>query len=107
MKKLFASLSFAAVLTLAACGGGGDSSDEANSGDVDPEKIFNQSCSSCHGSDLTGTSGSVPDISTVGDRLSEDEIKDVIENGQGRMPGGLVQDQAELDALASWLADHK
>lgn len=104
MKKLFASLSFAAVLTLAACGGG-DSSDEANSGDVDPEKIFNQSCASCHGSDLTGASG--PDISTVGDRLSEDEIKDVIENGKGGMPGGLVKDQAELDALASWLADHK
>ena len=105
MKKLFASLSFAAVLTLAACGGGGDSADEANSGDVDPEKVFYQTCASCHGSDLTGASG--PDISTVGERLSEDEIKDVIENGKGGMPGGLVQDQEELDALASWLADHK
>ena len=105
MKKLLATFSFAAVLTLAACGGGGDTTDDANTGDVDPEQIYNQTCASCHGSDLTGASG--PDISTVGDRLSEDEIKDVIENGQGGMPAGLVKDQAELDALASWLADHK
>lgn len=42
----------------------------------------------------------------VGDRLSVDQIKEVITNGRGSMPGGLVPaDQA--DAMAKWLSELK
>lgn len=114
MKKWFASFSFLAVLTLAACGGGGsDDSDESttstndsSSFDADAaEEIFNQSCVSCHGQDMTGGTG--PDLTKVGDELSEDEIHDIVENGKDGMPGGLVQDDADLDNLVKWLASHK
>lgn len=69
---------------------------------ADPETIYANSCVSCHGDDLTGTSG--PDISAVGGSLSEDEINDIILNGVGTMPGGLVSGE-EAQILAEWLSE--
>ena len=43
-------------------------------------------------------------LNLVGDHLSADEIRDVIENGRGAMPGQLVTDEADLEALVEWLA---
>lgn len=70
---------------------------------ADPEEIYKANCASCHGSDLTGDSA--PDLTQVGNKLSEDEIKDIIINGtEGGMPGGLV-DNEQAAALAEWLAE--
>lgn len=70
---------------------------------ADPDEIFKASCASCHGSDLTGESA--PDLTQVGQHLSEDEIKDIIINGtEGGMPGGLV-DNEQAAILADWLKD--
>src|SRR5699024_325862 len=55
---------------------------------TDPEEVFSQNCASCHGEDLSGENG--PDLTNVGSDLSRDEIHDVIMNGQGAMPAGLV-----------------
>ena len=70
----------------------------------DPEEIFSSNCASCHGDDLSGDVG--PDLTSVGGELSEDEIHDVIMNGKGAMPAGLVGGE-EADALAEWLAEMK
>lgn len=69
-----------------------------------PEGIYQQSCVSCHGQNLEGGVG--PQLSDVGSRLSAEEIQNVIINGQGTMPGGMV-DQASAEQLASWLAEKK
>ncbi len=108
-KKLLAAI-FGATLVLGACGGGGDTdtgTDDGATGDdtasaVDAEAVFQQSCASCHGGNLEGASA--PALDTVGADLSEDEIHDIIENGQGGMPPGLIKGD-DADAVAAWLAD--
>ncbi|TNO95725.1 cytochrome c, partial [Bacillus cereus] len=39
-------------------------------------------------------------------RLSEEEILDVINNGRGAMPAGLIKG-ADAEAVAKWLATQK
>ncbi len=108
-KKLLAAI-FGATLVLGACGGGNDAgSDDGATGDdtasaVDAEAVFQQSCASCHGGNLEGASG--PALDSIGADLSEGEIHDIIENGQGGMPGGLIEGD-DADAVAAWLADMK
>ena len=63
---------------------------------------FENSCSGCHGAD--GDSGSSPQLSSVVPPLSDEELTDVIVNGKGSMPGGLVQ-EADVPALVSYLRD--
>ena len=68
------------------------------------EKIYNQKCSNCHGGDLSGGVG--PNLTTIGGKLTQEEIEHVIANGQGAMPKGLI-DGAEATAVAEWLAAKK
>lgn len=69
-----------------------------------PEDIVKQSCVSCHGDQLQGSIG--PSLQKVGGKLSEDEIKNVILNGQGNMPPGLLPaDQAAK--VAEYLSKKK
>ncbi|SER64259.1 cytochrome c551 [Psychrobacillus sp. OK032] len=115
-KKLLAVI-FGAGLMLAACGGGNDEANDNNdtatntetptteTATVDAEKIVNSKCISCHGGNLEGQ-GNFPALNDVGARLSEDEILNVIENGKGAMPGGLVSGE-EAQEVAAWLAAKK
>ncbi|MFD2630850.1 cytochrome c550 [Oceanobacillus kapialis] len=85
--------------------GGGESSEgeSAEGGTTeDPEAIFESNCASCHGADLSGGAG--PNLTQVGSRLSEDEIQNIIINGQGSMPAGMATEQ-EAEVLAAWLAE--
>ena len=68
-----------------------------------PEDIY-KSCIGCHGDAYQGGMG--PALTGVGDRLSKDEIKEVITKGKGNMPGGMVKPE-EADAMADWLANIK
>ena len=111
--KLLATL-FGAALVLGACGGGDDNASEpaddatndngAATTDVDAEAVVQQNCASCHGGNLEGGAG--PALEDVGSRLSEEEIHDVIVNGKGAMPPGVIKGE-EADAVAAWLAEKK
>ncbi|MBY7143360.1 cytochrome c [Virgibacillus sp. NKC19-3] len=84
---------------------GEESGEDAEGGETteDPSEVFESNCASCHGSDLSGGAG--PELAEVGDRLSEDEIRETIINGtDGGMPGGLVDDD-QAEAIATWLAE--
>lgn len=109
-KKLLAAI-FGSVLVLGACGGGGDDAgkkDEGTTGgdtaSVDAEAVVQQKCISCHGGNLEGASG--PALDKIGAELSEEEIHDVIIDGQGGMPGGIIKGD-DADAVAAWLAEKK
>lgn len=107
-KKLLAAI-FGATLILGACGGGDDKVDEGaapegETSTVDAESTFQSSCVTCHGGNLEGGSG--PALDKIGADLSESEIHDVIINGQGGMPGGIIKGE-EADAVAKWLAEKK
>ncbi|PLS15206.1 cytochrome C [Bacillus sp. M6-12] len=78
---------------------------EEKTASADPEGLVKQSCVSCHGADLSGSVG--PALKGVGDRKSQDEIKEIIKNGTGGgMPGGLVPDD-QIDGVAKYLAELK
>jgi cytochrome c550 len=66
-----------------------------------PEDLYKSAgCIGCHGDAYQGVSG--PALTGVGERLSKDEIKDVIVNGKGTMPAGMVAAE-NADAVADWL----
>jgi mono/diheme cytochrome c family protein len=119
MKKwLYSLICVAFIGFLTACGGGDDETEqdtnttEEQAGDEQEqtadagngEALFQQSCSSCHGGDLK--SGGAPDLDKIGSQYSKDEILDIIENGKGGMPAGLLKGD-DAAAVASWLAEKK
>ncbi|UYY97329.1 cytochrome c [Peribacillus frigoritolerans] len=79
---------------------GGGKTEETESASASPEDIYKQNCISCHGDAYQGGVG--PALKGVGDRLSVDEVKDVITNGRGAMPSGLVEEQ-NIDAMAEYI----
>ena len=70
-----------------------------------PEEHYKKSCISCHGHELVGAAG--PPLANVGSKLSEEEIYDIIVNGQGSMPSGTAEDDKAAHQLAEWLSDMK
>ncbi|MCR8870476.1 MULTISPECIES: cytochrome c550 [Peribacillus] len=79
---------------------GGGKTEETESASASPEDIYKQNCISCHGDAYQGGVG--PALKGVGDRLSVDEVKNVITNGRGAMPSGLVEEQ-NIDAMAKYI----
>ncbi|PLT32594.1 cytochrome c551 [Bacillus sp. V5-8f] len=110
MKKKLLALLMGTSLILAACGGGEDNADndsannETTAGAGDVAKTFENKCSSCHGQNLEGGVG--PDLTKVGAEHSKEDIEKIITDGQGNMPGGLLQGE-EADQVAAWLAEKK
>ena len=78
--------------------GEGTGEDTADAGEFDPEAKAQESCISCHGSSYEGGVGP----SLIGTALSQEEIEDVIANGVGTMPGGLVEAD-NIPAMAEWV----
>jgi cytochrome c551 len=114
MKKQLMALLFGSALVLGACGGGEESSEPAETPDsggssdessIDPEQVVQQNCISCHGENLEGA-GNFPALNDVGARLSEEEIRGVIDNGRGAMPPDIIEGE-EADAVAKWLSEKK
>ncbi|OZS78849.1 cytochrome C [Tetzosporium hominis] len=79
--------------------GGAEGGEEASAGEFDPEALAQQKCISCHGSSYEGQ-GAFPSL--VGTELSEEEIAEVLANGKGAMPGGLVPAE-NIEAMAAWV----
>jgi cytochrome c551 len=57
------------------------------------------SCLSCHGNDLKGGAG--PSLHNLDQKYDQDEIAEILKNGKGGMPGGLVPGLE--DAVAEYL----
>ncbi|WP_170008197.1 cytochrome c551 [Bacillus fonticola] len=112
MNKRLWLLTFGALLTVTACGG----VEEAGNGDATvessapkevanaAEEVYGGNCIQCHGENLAGVSG--PNLQKVGGKYSEDEIRNIIENGRGGMPPGLIEG-GDLDNVVQWLAGMK
>ncbi|WP_042458496.1 cytochrome c550 [Neobacillus dielmonensis] len=78
-------------------GGGNEKTEVAAS---KPEDIYKSTCIGCHGDQYQGGMG--PSLKGVGDRLSKDEIKQVITKGRGNMPANQVKPE-QADMMADWL----
>jgi cytochrome c550 len=81
----------------------GATEEEAKGGEsaegFDPEAVAQGKCISCHGGDLAGQ-GNFPSL--VDTKLSTEEIAEVIKNGKGAMPPGLVP-AANVDEMAEYI----
>ncbi|GEN36036.1 MULTISPECIES: c-type cytochrome [Aneurinibacillus] len=85
--------------------GGQQGGGQAGGGGKDAQKIFQASCTSCHGQNMEGGVG--PNLTKVGSKYkSADEIKTIIVKGRNGMPGGLVS-EADAQVLADWLITKK
>jgi len=66
--------------------------------------IVEGTCLACHGADMNGTSNA-PSLLGVGNKYSEEEIKQIVMNGRGDMPSyGDRFSEEEINQLAAWLA---
>lgn len=108
MKKSLVALLLGSSVALAACGGGEEAEPEKETGGdtatADGEQVYKQSCLSCHGENLEGGAG--PALDKIGSKLSEEDILNIIKNGQGGMPPNIVEG-ANAEAVANWLASKK
>ncbi len=100
-------------LVLAACGGADDTKEkdtgttkggETTTAAGDAQKLYDQKCSSCHGGNLEGSVG--PALDKAGSKLSKEDIENIIANGKGAMPSGLLSGD-EASQVAEWLAAKK
>lgn len=66
----------------------------------DPEGIYQQNCIACHGDSYQGGVG--PALTGVADRLSQEEVEDILVNGKNSMPPGLVPAD-KAGEVAEWL----
>lgn len=69
--------------------------------------IYQSNCFACHAADLNGQSGVAPALLGIGNKMSEEEIAQIITHGvegtaMGAFEGTLSND--EINQLASWLA---
>lgn len=72
---------------------------EEAGGDVaEGQVIFNQTCTQCHAENGEGQGPIGPNL--AGEGLSQADIDDVVTNGQGAMPGGLVSGEQFDDVVA-------
>ncbi|WP_018660745.1 cytochrome c551 [Heyndrickxia acidiproducens] len=107
MKKcIAAAMAVALTFGLAACGNDSASdkgtNNSASAGDA--KKLVDQKCSACHGRNLEGNVG--PSLEKIGSKMNEKQILDVIENGKGDMPKGILKGD-DAKKVAKWLSQKK
>ncbi|WP_203333039.1 cytochrome c550 [Planococcus beigongshangi] len=78
--------------------GEGTGEESADAGAFDPEAKAQDSCISCHGGNFEGGIGP----SLVETAMSQEEIEQIIAEGAGSMPGGLVEAD-NIPAMAEWV----
>jgi quinoprotein glucose dehydrogenase len=67
------------------------------------ERAYRQQCQVCHGAEKQGTPPAIPSLVGVGQRLSNEDIAKVIQNGRGAMPGFTGLPDAAINNLVSFL----
>ncbi|MBS4215625.1 MULTISPECIES: cytochrome c550 [Neobacillus] len=89
---------------LAAEKGEGKGSEKTEVAASKPEDIYKTTCIGCHGDQYQGVVG--PPLKGVGDKLSKEELKNIVTHGKGSMPAGLVPED-KAAAMADWLSKLK
>ncbi|MFC3771730.1 c-type cytochrome [Paenibacillus sp. GCM10012303] len=89
---------------LAGCGGGEQPNEM--SAELSIPTVYKQNCMSCHGNQLQGRVG--PNLQTVGSRLTEEKLIQLINDGKGGMPAyGKRLSEDDIASIAAWLAEQK
>jgi quinoprotein glucose dehydrogenase len=73
-------------------------------GSADGKDLYLKNCASCHKADLTGTPPEFPSLVNVAKKMSTDDIRTLVRQGAGRMPGYGKLTAVELRALVNYVA---
>ncbi len=65
--------------------------------------LYETNCASCHRRDLRGTPPEFPSLIDISKKYNESEIRTVIRDGQGRMPGFNLLGNEAIEALTRYL----
>jgi len=71
------------------------------------QQLYLRQCASCHKADRKGTPPEFPSLEQVSDRLAEDDIRGLILNGAGRMPGFRQLGRPAVQAITQYLLTGK
>jgi mono/diheme cytochrome c family protein len=101
---VIAALAVAAGGALAGCGGGGGGSTSVPANAPTGEKVFADSCGSCHKLKAAGSTGTVgPDLDKG--KFSEPEVELIVREGGGGMPAFKDQlSEEQIKAVSSYVA---
>ncbi len=69
------------------------------------QRTYMAQCIGCHGAELEGSPPAFPSLIDVGQRLSDEDLADIIKNGRGRMPGFPLLDDATVTNVISYITD--
>src|SRR5438094_3929360 len=67
------------------------------------KELYATQCAACHGADRKGSPPTVPSLVDLGDRLTTPEIRAVMSDGSGRMPGFARLGSEALSAIQSYI----
>lgn len=68
------------------------------------KSLYSVNCASCHGKDLRGSPPQFPSLFGITGKYNQSEIKTIIRNGVGRMPGFASLGGGPIQALTHYLA---
>ena len=71
------------------------------------KEIFLRNCSTCHRADMSGAPPEFPSLVGISDRYEEGKVRDVISQGQGRMPSFANLGHDQLEAVFEYVYYHK
>jgi glucose dehydrogenase len=72
-------------------------------GEANGRDIYQRNCSACHRADRTGAPPEFPSLVGVADRYEEGSVKQLIAQGQGRMPSFANLGQDQLQAVFEYV----
>ena len=67
------------------------------------KELYLSQCSSCHRADMAGTPPEFPSLQHIGDRLDENEVRNIVRQGNGRMPSFARLAGPELNAIVRYV----
>jgi len=67
------------------------------------ERTYTAQCMGCHGAEMEGVPPAFPSLVAIEQRLSDEEIADVIQNGRGFMPGFPLLQPATVTNIVSYI----
>ena len=71
------------------------------------KSVYLQNCISCHRSDMKGSPPEFPSLVAIGDKRTDSELRDIIREGAGRMPGFSQLSRPAMAALVEYLMTGK
>lgn len=67
------------------------------------ERVFQSNCAVCHGSSGNESSSEFPSLEDIDQRLSQEEVNDMIRTGRGRMPGFPQLSEEDRQAIVAYI----